>query len=399
MSVNGGSAILGPSESGILTADIQSWCPGKPGGLELMHRASRHGWCSTNLNNAKCDLPIIILFQIGRGRTTSVVGGYSGVPVSESGYSSGAFLFMLKDGQSSRSTKFKPVKWDKFRDGNGYYSTTSTSQLTGENDLQVERSRGGGTNMLLKGRDIQENYGTPHGSAILALLGHTVSEMEVFRVHAKAVETTSTEKAVVDDAQAQQAPPVMPVPVNDEVGTFGALVAGSLMEECMALHQAKVELAGAAARATACANSLAAVYGADIAAGKEDQVIELSVRGTRMTTLRSTLQVCHESALAARFDEDKWPATEKGLDDHGRQVVDCSPTVFFKILDVLRMRKREAWDGRNNKKGKLPGQKVFVVIKAGDRTAFEKFVNMYFPGCESFVMDYVDFLKESKAPR
>ncbi|CAN0425396.1 unnamed protein product [Ectocarpus fasciculatus] len=52
------------------------------------------------------------------------------------------------------------------------------------------------------------------------------------------------------------------------------------------------------------------------------------------------------------------------------------------------MKKREAWAGDDNKVGAA----VFVAIKAADRTPFEQFVNMYFPGCESFIMDSVTFL-------
>ena len=34
---------------------------------------------------------------------------------------------------------------------------------------------------------------------------------------------------------------------------------------------------------------------------------------------------------------------------------------------------------------------IRVVIAAGDRTSVEQFVGMYFPGCEAFVMDWVEF--------
>ena len=41
---------------------------------------------------------------------------------------------------------------------------------------------------------------------------------------------------------------------------------------------------------------------------------------------------------------------------------------------------------------KKAGMKLFrVVIAAGDRASFEKFVGMYFPGCEVFVMGWVKF--------
>ncbi|CAN0355695.1 unnamed protein product [Ectocarpus sp. 8 AP-2014] len=52
------------------------------------------------------------------------------------------------------------------------------------------------------------------------------------------------------------------------------------------------------------------------------------------------------------------------------------------------MKKREAWAGDDSKIGAA----VLVAMKAADRAPFEEFVNMYFPGCESFVMDSVKFL-------
>lgn len=129
---------------------------------------------------------------------------------------------------------------------------------------------------------------------------------------------------------------------GDDIDTFDVSIADSLMEERMALRQAHNELTEAKTKAEASANALSAVYGSDMAGGKVDDVVELSVRGTRMKTLRSTLQAYPHSALAARFDEDKWPATEKEVDERGRWVKDCTPSVFSKVLDVLRMRKRES---------------------------------------------------------
>ncbi|CAM9430464.1 unnamed protein product, partial [Ectocarpus sp. 13 AM-2016] len=56
------------------------------------------------------------------------------------------------------------------------------------------------------------------------------------------------------------------------------------------------------------------------------------------------------------------------------------------------IKKREAWAGDDKKVGAA----VLVAIKAADRAPFEKFVNMYFPGCESFIMDSVKFLNGPK---
>lgn len=97
-------------------------------------------------------------------------------------------------------------------------------------------------------------------------------------------------------------------PVGDEGGdihAFGSLVGGFLMEERMALRDAEIELLDEDATVAAAANALAALYGPDVAAGNEYPVAELNLRGSRVTTLLSTLQACPDSALAARFNKDK----------------------------------------------------------------------------------------------
>ena len=166
---------------------------------------------------------------------------------------------------------------------------------------------------------------------------------------------------------------------------FGDLIATSFLEETMAIHDARAELAHAEKKVEAAASALATVYGPDIASGKPDPVVELIVSGARMATLRSTLQVCPESALAARFDESKWPVDGK---DFG--VIDCSPSSFSKVLDVLRLRKRVKWSPSTQ-------TKTFrlVEIPEVDRVCFEEFVGMYFPGCENFITDWVWFRKPS----
>ncbi|CBJ28926.1 hypothetical protein Esi_0124_0034 [Ectocarpus siliculosus] len=169
------------------------------------------------------------------------------------------------------------------------------------------------------------------------------------------------------------------------------------MEAEMVLQEAGIELSPAKARTTACATALAAVYGPDVANGQEEDVVELSVRGTEMMTLRSTLRICPSSALAARFDEDKWPAAKKDVDSNGRRVIDCKPSVFSKVLDVLRMAKRVRWADDEKLEGM--NETPRVTIKAGDRFAFEEFVDMYFKGCESFIMEHVSLLGDETATR
>ena len=126
----------------------------------------------------------------------------------------------------------------------------------------------------------------------------------------------------------------------------------------------------------------------DIALGKPDPVVELSVRGTKTTTLRSTLQACPKSVLAAKLNENEWLCDEEQV-----VVIDCCPSSFSKLLDVLRVRKRVGWFLRGQlKKDSTSGTVAgCVVVPASDRVSFEEFVGMHFPGCEDFVMDVVEF--------
>ncbi|CAM9607640.1 unnamed protein product [Ectocarpus sp. 12 AP-2014] len=57
-----------------------------------------------------------------------------------------------------------------------------------------------------------------------------------------------------------------------------------------------------------------------------------------MITLRSTLTACPDSVFTAWFNGN-WKPTEKDLYKHGRRMLYCKPTVFAKVLDVLRMKK------------------------------------------------------------
>lgn len=179
-------------------------------------------------------------------------------------------------------------------------------------------------------------FNVPEDSPFFTLEGRTVKELEVFRV-CPAVTAASppppakpaitSENGLIDLTSGDPSNTATER-YDDDVRKFGASIADSLIEERVALRQAFAELEEANAKAGASVNALTAVYGPDVAAGKEDAVVELSVRGTRLTTLRSTLQACPGSALAARFDESKWPATEKDVDARGWRVMDCRPSVF-----------------------------------------------------------------------
>lgn len=393
MELVGGTMILSSCEVGELTATLQGWCPGNPNTMQLLYRASRDGW-SPYPFHASCgnhSPNTITLLRVGV--SSSVVGGFSSVPWSPPAYggdavmsSLGAFIFMLKDGDMRGPNSFQPVKWDKRHDNRGYDVVVGANRGPhfGQTDLVAN------LNYLPVALQAQPySYDVPSGSTFPKLNGQTITEMEVFRVYSAAATTSSPSKRAkiegpeeIDRAVSTSSTNTASREANSDAGTFGNAIAGALMEERMALLQAETELEQAHSKAVASGDALAAVYGPEVARGAIDTVVELSVRGTRMTTLRSTLQACGESALAALFNEDKWPATDKDVDEQGRRLINCSPTVFQKVLDVLRMRKRWAWATSDRELAR-------VRVDAADRPAFDSFVNMYFPGFENFITDMI----------
>ncbi|CAN0523588.1 unnamed protein product, partial [Ectocarpus sp. 12 AP-2014] len=399
MKVTGGSTTLQPHEIGQLTAIMQGWCPGRPTGVELLYRASRDGW-SGDAFHARCgdDSPSTIsLYRIcGQGANTNdnVVGGFSSVPWTtrprqcSAVNSPGSFLFMLKDGNEGLHAVQPARWWPKQGRASAVVCRADEGPMFGDTNYGIDLMWIGNHKMLL----VHNNtYDIPDGHPFLALHGEAIADVEVFRVE----QTPPTVIGLIDCAAYFGASAMSAEEHENDVYRFGTSIAESLNDERAALHTAQRELVKENTMAAASVKALAAVYGPNTAAGVEDRVVELSVRGPRktekMTTLLSTLQAC--PVLAARFDESNWPDTDKDKDAHGRRVIkDCSPLVFAKVLDVLRIKKREAWAGDDKKVGAA----VLVAIKAADRAPFEKFVNMYFPGCESFIMDSVKFLNGPK---
>ena len=416
MSVVGSSMILGPGEVGPAVAKFQEWCPGKPQELKLIYRASRDGWSKADFfsrcgNESPWTVSLFRVLNQDTGRTYSIVGGFSSVPWTpiDNQYkkSPHAFLFMLRDGNATDGNAFQPARWlvknNHRRLAVGCSDRDAPS--FGVSDLCLAQPEGAGDRPAQSATIKTSNhvFDVPSQASFLRLDGRCVTEMEVFSVCAEASQPPPQPADRPDDVAASlnagvEAPSAtFAEEATDDIHSFGAAIACSLMEERTALYHAQAELAQAASAAAASAKALAAIYGPEVAAGKNDAVVELSVSGIRMTTLRSTLRACPESALAARFDDSKWPATRKDLDEHGRQKIDCRPSCFSKVLDVLRMRKRAAWaaGGGSDHWKKGWGETTRLGIKAADRAPFEEFVSMHFPGCERFVMDCVESRQES----
>lgn len=311
-------------------------------------------------------------------------------------------MFLLKDGAGNG----RPMKWGAKQSqlDKAVFLHESHGPNFGYPDFGVTQWAGTSTCVRLSTGGCYDT-----GPNFRALNGRALQDLEVFRVcpntpPAPATLTTPATppprevgKGLIDCTSFCIADTLSREEHEVDVRRFGVAIAESLKEEQVALYHAGMELLEANDKAAAFEAALLALYGKRVAGGEEDPVVELSVRGPfttkRFTTLLSTLQACPGSALAARFKgKGDWKVDK---DAHGREVIkDCSPGIFSKVLDVLRMRKREGWSGRAKKRKR---EAVRVAVKPSDRAAFETFVNMQFPGCEDFIMDCVSFVHENSS--
>ncbi|CAM9105339.1 unnamed protein product [Laminaria digitata] len=409
--INGGSTMLEPFEIAPFSATIRHWVGGSTDEMTLLYRATRDGF-GVKFFKGRCtkhspNTITLIRVSSGEGKDDdSIVGGYSSQAWDEPAVSSSvwasesekfSFVFMLKDGTSTRKGLCKPIKWDAVDGtykGPRMHLNANTGPCFGVGDLITNFGE-----TPLEGCTIEtrrETFGIGIDSPFLALNGKKVVDIEVYRCSklrvvgppkTTAPKTTGSGGDALTDAEAF------------DIRSFGETIATSLMEERVVLDRAVKEKETASARVAAATSALETVYGPSVALGRQDAVVDLNVHGTKMTTLRSTLQACPRSALARMFDEERWPATDKDKDEHGGRLIDCDPTCFSKILDVLRMQKRASWsrrlvgekhEGKEVKEGcgcGVPSGAIF--IKEADGEVFGETVNMYFPGCESFIMDLV----------
>lgn len=413
--VNGGSSILRHIEIKRFLGMLRTWCPNEARGLKLLYRASRDGFSASSFH-AKCDdcssTLTLVKVDAGEGRQ-SVIGGYadiswgrplSAVDASDSQYarSSNAFIFSLKNGMTGSYTNGSTPgaladaeRWAVQAPDTAIVCGTSSGPWFGEQNLRVHFD---GPNLMT---------GYPHycgssyavGDSLHYLHQKNLVEIEVFCFEEPIMRESSMSSASASgQSRCEHEVPRPMVDSNDvetkDLHSFGSTIADSFMLERRAIVGAKAELKQAVEKVEAAVQALRTVYGPAVAAGKEDTVVELSVRGTVITTLLSTLQACPDSALATRFNEERWPANGNDADERGRRLVDCDPICFSKVLDVLRLRKRAAW-ARVDESDKMAileeaSGAPLVTVKACDREAFDTLVNMYFPGCESFVTDLIE---------
>lgn len=383
-----------------LMAGLRSWWPGEFRGMTLMYSSSRDGM-NADAFHSRCggdSCPTTTVARCSAINDSNMymppitIGGFS--TASWAARSDGAFHFMRSEEAFIFAMKDEGDTKYELREGHAdcaIYCGPNLGPCFGVDDLHL----GFGANRILVTTGNQSSYSVPSkGYAMLGgVKSRTVSSIDVFRVHVSEVSAPSPASPAIpipsttDDVRCGIN--AMPEEMADDAHRFGASIASSLMEERVVLKQSQAELARAQEMASAALEALTNVYGPDIASGKKDEVVELSVRGVRMTTLRSTLTACPDSVFTTWFNGN-WKPTEKDLDKLGRRMLDCKPAVFAKVLDVLRMKKRAGWaPSEDAGGGGVVVKPVPVAVRQADRACLEEFVNKYFPGCERFIMDLV----------
>ncbi|CAM9271285.1 unnamed protein product [Ectocarpus sp. 12 AP-2014] len=433
--VAGGTTIVNPLQLPRWSSLLRSWCPGDPAGLHLLYRASRDGFSTGPFQQCVCgvcETITLIRVKSDDGRPDSVIGGFSDIEIvpqeigMETGNqrSSSAFLFLL----DSPGGAFPTAKKWSIKEGEDscaiHWPETAdvcAGPAFGLEDMCVTFSESDGQSgssgcTLSTGGEF---YDVDEDSPFVGLDGKEVAEIEVFRVDKTArvehqdvapVATTPPQSTIFPDKRKHF---LHPDRSADEIEAayavqFGSSLAELLMEEQMALAYAQTELEEAKKRATATARALAIVYGPGVASARveENAVVELSVRGMSVTTLRSTLEACPDSAFSTWLGAadrpvscgDDGEANDEGLgcrtSGDCRRKVDCDPSCFSKILDVMRMRKRAAWV-TDDQQGTLireagGGHTIRIPVPESDRACFKNLVHTLFPERENFVMDMIE---------
>lgn len=115
--------------------------------------------------------------------------------------------------------------------------------------------------------------------------------------------------------------------------------------------------------------------------GETKDVVNLDVTGERISVKRTTLQMCTDSALARKFDDETWtqhPQGASGADSDDEYVqIDFSAYCFGKIVDHLRLVALA---------GGLEANVAAPVVRADQRDNFGRLVKYYFPGNEDMFL-------------
>ena len=385
------STMLTPTELGQLMGHLlqETTCFQDGGQVELLYSASRDGMNPeafySRCGYASPSTLTLVRSKESKGSAICVCGGFSDVPWTGSPsaikmiYSDKAFTFFYSRGTGGTQKQICIYKLKEGHRDRAILLGPNFGPSFGAGDLNISFDGNGGASLVV-GEGC--SFAVPRRYEFLyGMGGGTVLDFSVYRVHDAGLQPSlsvwSPDAAGICQEEVEY------------IRRFGVSMASSLMEERAALRKAQAALAKAQDKAAAALRALEAVYGPDIASGKKDEVVELSVRGTRMTTLRSTLTLFPDSVFVTWFNGN-WQPTPRELDEHGRRIVDCSPKAFSKVLDILRMKKRLGWvvRGTQGHDGDAVTP-VPVIVRQEDRACFIEFVNMYFPGSENVILDLV----------
>ncbi|CAM9403528.1 unnamed protein product [Ascophyllum nodosum] len=295
MQILGESTVLNNDGLARLGVYIRSWCPGDPQQLELIYRGSRDGFRAAAFH-AKCTeknpstITLVKVDHGGRDRGSIFVGGFSSVSWAQtSGHQNatppGAFIF------AQGEDEFEPILWALPKGPKAHPMVRYGSSLGpdfGVGGYRVEFDPQGRNicKFILGDENVSTSPSSYSGEE------KTVSEVEFYSVYVKASVQASDDLSSAKGGRTADGTcgysTAMDACQIENTRLFGASIAGALMEEGIALQDAQSELTFAGKRVRAAACALTAMYGPDVATGKHDPVVELNVRGTRMTTVLST---------------------------------------------------------------------------------------------------------------
>ncbi|CAM9240587.1 unnamed protein product [Choristocarpus tenellus] len=376
--IAGGSDIIPSNQETEYLEVIKGWCPDSLGKLHLLYRGTRDGLTPSDFHRTcGSSCPTLTLVHCGE----AIVGGFSNQPWNGNGWSSSseAFLFSLRDKLGNKIMSKLEINLNEqhravfcYRNCGPYFGTGGCLYVN------LEANRGFLQSNLTRTYDSSG----PAARVLSELSGHQpLTEVEVFLVTNASTFSTESERDL---------PPTQIVGCSREEDhrVLCAPIARELWLEQAALDGSRTQLDKERATLEMANKSLVSLFGRDLVvngdAQEADCIVDLNVRGNFMSTLRSTLCLCSESALAARFRNKLW---KDDMDDHGRHIIDCCPLSFMKILDVLRIRKKEIVTPKVEGVVKTS---ALVNISVNMMPTFEEIVNLYFPGSEGFIMDLVE---------
>lgn len=421
VSITTGSTVLGPGDVAFLFRLLDSGCRGKPRALSILYRASEDGYSAKSFQS-QCGnvFPTITLVRVSnthkvyaQGRRNpsndAIVGGFCDVSwAPEKGVSKSSanpFIFMLRDDTGKEEQCHRHAQpWgltETWHTDNRIMAVeyTPDGPSFGSFDLKVNLS----DKRICCGGDNMNIYDVPMDSLeeYRSLRSKYIIDVEVYKVDfAESIETPFIDEYQVYFSKMETSFPHQASAstkyIEGKMAPLDASVTGCIQNELATLRSAQIELVQARTRLADAFQAVEDVYGSRVLAGEKDAVVELTIRGTVMTTLRSTLQACADSVLADMFNDERGPSNENTVDAQGRRILDCDLACFAKVLDVLRLRKRESWvQARRNGRGKMVGvfgaKSAYVTVNPSKRRCFDALVKMYFPGRERFVMDYIRF--------